>query len=342
MQQIERYGVIALLFLLVTIIVVALWDGGTPTHAGEDRADAQLEQPSTPSAVERERTDRRARPNQERSTLPEDRRAFARGGETRPSGRRVTLDPNRNSDLGQSNSRMRPRMPVHQNPAAAASYTRQPAQPAFSPAERQPGSTVHYDDQGRIATERVERPEAARRPISQPTPQPVVQPVSQPVVRPQVPPASGRTYRVQPGDSLERIARRELGDGQRWKEIQVLNGISRPETIAVGAVLKLPAGGQPQVQTQPTAVTERPAAVRSAAGTYTVQPGDVLSRIAEKELGSAKRYVDIVAANPGLKPDKLRVGMVLKMPQGATRTAQPAKGQKPAAKAAPDKRFVVH
>jgi len=44
MQQIERVGVVALLFLVVTIITVAMWDDGTSTDTVQA---AQLEDTRT-------------------------------------------------------------------------------------------------------------------------------------------------------------------------------------------------------------------------------------------------------------------------------------------------------
>ena len=51
-----------------------------------------------------------------------------------------------------------------------------------------------------------------------------------------------RTYTVQKGDSLWRIAAKELGSGRRWQEIYELNRgvISNPSLIFVGQELKLP------------------------------------------------------------------------------------------------------
>ena len=51
-----------------------------------------------------------------------------------------------------------------------------------------------------------------------------------------------RTYTVQKGDMLERIARRELGDGRRANEIFEMNRdqLSSPDDIQPGMVLKLP------------------------------------------------------------------------------------------------------
>ena len=50
-----------------------------------------------------------------------------------------------------------------------------------------------------------------------------------------------KTYTVKAGDSLSKIARDELGDMSRWKEIASLNGISSPYTIYPNQKLKLPA-----------------------------------------------------------------------------------------------------
>ncbi|MEE0100843.1 MAG: LysM peptidoglycan-binding domain-containing protein [Acutalibacteraceae bacterium] len=48
-----------------------------------------------------------------------------------------------------------------------------------------------------------------------------------------------RTYTVKSGDSLWAIAAKQLGNGNRYKEIKSLNGLSS-DTIYAGQVLKLP------------------------------------------------------------------------------------------------------
>ena len=50
--------------------------------------------------------------------------------------------------------------------------------------------------------------------------------------------------------------------------------------------------------------------------TYTVQPGDTLSRIAKEMLGDANAYMDIfnVNRNQLADPDKIKPGQVLKIP----------------------------
>jgi LysM repeat protein len=52
---------------------------------------------------------------------------------------------------------------------------------------------------------------------------------------------SGRTYVVRAGDTLWKIASRELGDGNRWREIARLNNIVDPDALSVGQRLRLPA-----------------------------------------------------------------------------------------------------
>jgi nucleoid-associated protein YgaU len=53
-----------------------------------------------------------------------------------------------------------------------------------------------------------------------------------------------------------------------------------------------------------------------AAKTYTVQPGDTLSKIAQEHLGSANAYMKIFDANKDQlsDPDKIRPGQVLRIP----------------------------
>jgi len=57
-------------------------------------------------------------------------------------------------------------------------------------------------------------------------------------------------------------------------------------------------------------------APRPAAGgrTYTVQRGDTLWSIAQRQYGNGQKWQDIVAANPGLVPEKMRVGQEIILP----------------------------
>ncbi len=66
-----------------------------------------------------------------------------------------------------------------------------------------------------------------------------------------------------------------------------------------------------------------PAPVVPATHAYAVRAGDTLSEIAQRELGSSRRWQELVAANPGLDPAKLRVGKTIQIP-GAKAAGQPA------------------
>jgi LysM repeat protein len=56
--------------------------------------------------------------------------------------------------------------------------------------------------------------------------------------------------------------------------------------------------------------------VAAATRTYTVQPGDTLSKIAKEHLGNANAYMKIFEANKDqlTDPDKIRPGQVLQIP----------------------------
>jgi nucleoid-associated protein YgaU len=66
------------------------------------------------------------------------------------------------------------------------------------------------------------------------------------------------------------------------------------------------------------AASAAPGAVPMA--TYTVKAGDTLSKIAKEHLGNANAYMEIFNANKDQlqDPDKIKPGMVLKLPGAAT------------------------
>ena len=47
-------------------------------------------------------------------------------------------------------------------------------------------------------------------------------------------------YEVRRGDTLWRIAEKQLGSGARWREIASANGISNPSRLRIGANLSIP------------------------------------------------------------------------------------------------------
>ncbi len=80
------------------------------------------------------------------------------------------------------------------------------------------------------------------------------------------------------------------------------------------------------IKTVPSWSQEVVADIKATGGTahvttYTVKPGDTLSKIAKDHLGNANAYMDIFNANRDQlsDPDKIKPGQVLKLPQTATK-----------------------
>ncbi len=92
-----------------------------------------------------------------------------------------------------------------------------------------------------------------------------------------------------------------------------LRPVAQPETAAkppeaVGPLdTSLAPTPQPEVTAPPTPTPSPPTE-------YTVRKGDTLWSIAERLLGSSKRWPEIVAANPGIQPRRLPVGRKLTLP----------------------------
>ncbi len=123
-------------------------------------------------------------------------------------------------------------------------------------------------------------------------------------------PAGEQIYVVQPGDTLYRIAQRF---GVAMTSIARANGIVNPSLIHVGQRLTIPGGAAPlpgaTPQPQPT-VTPEP----GGGFTYTVQPGDTLSRIAAR-YGTTVAL--IAAANQLANANVIYVGQQLWIPAGS-------------------------
>lgn len=92
-----------------------------------------------------------------------------------------------------------------------------------------------------------------------------------------------------------------------------------PAAVAPAVVLTPPAL-PPQSLDDAEPFAPAPADPRSDTVSYTVAPGDTLSGIAERELGSHRQYHTIYEANRDVleHPDALRVGMTLRIPGRTT------------------------
>lgn len=134
-------------------------------------------------------------------------------------------------------------------------------------------------------------------------------------IEPPTPPrtteATPRTYTVQPGDTFASIAVKVYGEEQAWFDIAQANPSVDPKRLQVDQVIVLPKRG----------VTEREEATPPAPGrdqSYTVRPGDNLSKIAKKFYNDTEAWDLIYNRNRdkiGPRPDQLKVGMVLVIPQ---------------------------
>lgn len=135
------------------------------------------------------------------------------------------------------------------------------------------------------------------------------------------PVAGEQTYTVQPGDNLFRIG---LKFNLSVSVLAAYNGLINPNLIFVGQVLRIPPtnggptatpGAGPTVTPRPPTVTPIP-----GGGTYTVQAGDNLTRIAAKFGTTVQALIQL---NGIVNPNLIFVGQVLKIPGGAGVTPTP-------------------
>lgn len=153
------------------------------------------------------------------------------------------------------------------------------------------------DTGGHPSSGSVSAPAATAPTVAAPASTPVPPEGSRPAVSPT------RTYTVQPGDTLWRIAVDQLGDGGRFTEIAQLNyGRSQSDGHALTSAHWLTPGWQ---LTLPAGAATPVAAADMQ--TVVVQPGDTLWEIAQDQLGDGSRYPDIAAASTELQQDGNRL-----------------------------------
>jgi nucleoid-associated protein YgaU len=113
---------------------------------------------------------------------------------------------------------------------------------------------------------------------------------------------------VKRGDSLWKLARVNLGDGNRWRELLAVNpGLLDPRHIVPGTAINI--GGNGLV------VPVTPAA--PADSTITVRKGDSLWKIAKLQLGSGGFWGCIAKANRTIRDaNRIYAGQTLNLPSG--------------------------
>ncbi len=146
---------------------------------------------------------------------------------------------------------------------------------------------------------------------------------------PVVEPGPGEhVYKVKANDSYYNIAKRELGNANRWKELEKLNKIPAEELHA-GQTIKLPAkeaGTTPPPGAPPAPGEGLPSAPLGDGRTHIVAKNETLAEISKKYFGTTTRWKDIVKLNPGVDPESLKVGQKLILPEGASATPQSLPG----------------
>ena len=142
------------------------------------------------------------------------------------------------------------------------------------------------------------------------------------------------TYKVQSGDTLSSIARK---NGTTSSKLMKENGITNPNLLKIGQVLKVPgasSSSKPKTSSKPVGRTT---------GNYTVKAGETLYAIARKHGLSVSQLTSL---NPNLDPSRLSVGQKIQT-KGAVKSKPKAKTtpssipKPPAQKPAPAKPIPV-
>jgi LysM repeat protein len=138
-----------------------------------------------------------------------------------------------------------------------------------------------------------------------------------------------KQYTVQPGDSLSKIAQKEMGSNTKANRDAIVKAnpslAANPDKVIIGATYNIPPAASAttgtviaQQPTQPRPATPAPPA-RPAAPVenfYTVQPGDNLTRIAKEQAGDVSMVAAIKELNKEAVKDwnVLQVGTKLRLP----------------------------
>src|SRR5262245_33176511 len=139
---------------------------------------------------------------------------------------------------------------------------------------------------------------------------------------PPVDPApANEEYVVQSGETLADIAERKYGDSNKWTVIAKANPSVNPNKMRIGTKLVLPHESATVQVVEPAAAEATAPPADGTPRSYTIQAGDVLSKIAKKFYGSASAGARIQEANPDVLKDAdfLIVGSKIVLPEAPAR-----------------------
>jgi LysM repeat protein len=131
-----------------------------------------------------------------------------------------------------------------------------------------------------------------------------------------------KMYVVQGGDTYMKIAQRHYGTSQVWRELAKYNGAD-DGVVRLGSTIRIPSREMLTGRPAPTPATPNPAAqpapakpgrTELAAMTYTVKRGETLGEIAQKVLGTSRRWKELAEYNKLDDPDHVEAGTVLRVP----------------------------
>lgn len=322
MQRIERYGVLALVFLLVTIVTFALWDDGSKEASDEVAAAAPQDRAPGDEARNEAQGAAQEAARRRQVALAEERRREAEAVQRRLAEQRRRAGERGNdladlyasaSELGEHSKDTRGGT-LEEMPTPKVDGSRS-GTPDLRIAQREARDAAETAGAGAS-------PDAARRSGARRGRARGDRDVSPVQAKDEL--LRSKKYEIAPGDTLGAIAAEHLGSASKWKRIAAANPDVDPNRLIVGETITIPARSATAPNPSTASAPEpEPSAPAGDGERYTVRPGDLLSVIAQERLGSVSEMPRILALNPGLDPDRLQAGQVIRLPEGAA-SARPS------------------
>jgi len=337
MQEIERYGLITLLLLVVSTVAVVMWDGSDEVGAspqGQTTTDLGRPNVNSPNGWQvRNQQDVRgggeARERRESQRLTDG--APVNGQQARPSARQLPSSTRQdvvaqdrrerggarlgNSELGRQGQGTTLSM---QQPSGAAGALANLISTGEASQRPIPGRDVFGGES---------REGAPASPLGSGI---VDEPVAPQAASSQSPDDGNGPLIVElpENETISHLAQRYLGGASKWQLILDANPNLNPNNIAAGAEILIPdigytrsdrpTGGGGQQASSTAAV----ATALSATRPYVVARGESAWRIAQRELGSGARWTELVGLNPALDLNALDAGDTLLLPVGVAAAAE--------------------